>query len=475
MSFIEWLTALNSTVNGWVWGLWMAAVIVGVGLILSIRTGFVQFRKFGYVMKNTLGKIFQKRTAGKGEVTPFQALTTALAATVGTGNIAGVTGAVIAGGPGAVFWLWISGLIGMCTKFSEVVLAVKYRQRNASGDWVGGPMYYITNGLGKNWKWLAVLFSMFGALAALGIGCATQIQSIATAANSAIQAFIPGASEVSGTISLVLGILVAILAALVLWGGVKRIGKVTEKLVPFMAVVYIIGALAVIIANIGSLGDVFVRIFESAFSPNAAIGGAVGITFRTMVTKGIGRGVFSNEAGLGSAAIAHAATSEKNPVKQGIYGVCEVFLDTIVICTLTAVVILISGMDVAFGTTGGASDAIAAFSSVLGAKFGGIIIAVGLALFATSTIFAWSLYGTRCIEYLTGGRSKVILRIYQCIFIAMIVIGSTMSLSIVWDMSDTFNGLMAIPNLIALLLLSGVVAKETKKYFSGTIKKASKK
>ena len=459
--------------NGWVWGLWMAAAIVGVGFILCIRTGFVQFRKFGYVMKNTLGKMFKKSTAGKGEVTPFQALTTALASTVGTGNIVGVTGAVIAGGPGAVFWLWVSGLIGMCTKFSEVVLAVKFRERNASGDWVGGPMYYITNGLGKRWKWLAILFSLFGALAALGIGCATQMNSIASSINTAIQAFVPEAEGAQKAISLILGLTMAFLAALVLWGGVKRIGRVTEKLVPFMAVIYIVSALIIIIVNIESIGAVFASIFKSAFTPNAAIGGAIGISFRTMVTKGIGRGVFSNEAGLGSAAIAHAATSEKNPVKQGIYGVLEVFIDTIVICTLTALVLLISGVDMPYGGAGGATNTISAFASVFGQKLGSIIVALGLSLFASSTIFGWSLYGTRCIEYLSGGKNTAI-RIYQAIFIAMIVAGSSMSLALVWDMSDTFNGLMAIPNLIALLLLSGVVAKETKKFFSESVKSASK-
>jgi len=469
MNFVEWIEKANGTLNGWVWGLWMAAVIVGVGFLLSIRTGFVQFRRFGFVMKNTLGKMFSRRKAGKGEVTPFQALTTALAATVGTGNIVGVTGAVLVGGPGTVFWLWISGLIGMCTKYAEVVLSIKYRQRNKNGDWVGGPMYYIRNGLGQNWKWLAVLFAVFGTIASFGIGCVAQIQSIASAFNTAVQAFIPSAAASENVINIAVGLTVAVLAALVLLGGVKRIGTVTERLVPFMAVVYIMGALVVIFANVDKLGPAFVSIFESAFSPNAVIGAAAGITFKTVVTKGIGRGVFSNEAGLGSAGIAHAASSESNPVRQGVYGICEVFLDTIVICTLTSLVILVGGRDLVFGAPGGAKEAIAAFSSELGPRAGSLLIAVGLTLFASSTIFTWSLYGTRCIEYLTGADRhdrRAVTRIYQLLFVATIIAGSTMDLKLVWDLSDTFNGLMAIPNLLALLLLSGVVAGETKKFFS---------
>lgn len=465
MDFVRWAEEINSAVNGWVWSLWTAGAILLVGVILSFRTGFIQFQKFGYIMRSTIGSIFSKRRAGSGEVTPFQAMTTALAGTVGTGNIVGVTGAVIAGGPGVVFWLWVSGFIGMCTKFSEVVLSVKYRERNADGDWVGGPMYYIKNGLGKGWNWLGSAFCVFGVLASFGIGCAAQMQAITSSMNSAIQAFEPAAAAVSGKISLTVGIVIAGLTAIILLGGVKRIGRVNEKLVPFMAAVYIAAAMVVIIANAEKLGGVLSGIFAGAFEPSAVVGGAAGITFKTVVTKGVGRGVFSNEAGLGSAGIAHAASSEKNPVRQGLYGVCEVFVDTIVICTVTALAILLGCRDIAFGTAAGAAEAIEAFSGVLGPKVGSMIIAAGLTLFASSTIFSWSLYGTRCVEFLVGSERKTPVRLYKVLFVAMTVCGSVMGNSFAWNLSETFNGLMAMPNLIALLLLSGTVGRETKLFF----------
>ena len=456
---------INSAINGFVWGPVMLVLLVGTGLYLSISTGFVQFRRFGYAMKNTIGKVFHKAEAGHGEITPFQAVTTALAATVGTGNIAGVTGAIVLGGPGAVFWMWISALVGMCTKYAEVLLAVKYRERNENGEWVGGPMYYIKNGLGKHFKWLGTVFAVLGAIAAFGIGNISQINSIADSVNQVAQAFNPAAVDAKSTIALVTGIVIAIFVGLVVIGGVKRIGQVTEKLVPFMAAIYIVCAVIVVIAHAGAIPAVFGMIFKGAFNPSAVVGGAAGITIRLAMTKGVGRGVFSNEAGLGSAPIAHASTSERDPVKQGLYGIFEVFMDTIVICTLTALVVLCSGVAEGHwgeGALAGATTTIAGFSTVFGQKFGATLLALGLLLFATSTILGWSLYGTRCIEYLFGHKA---VKPYQLLFVIVIVLGAVADLTLVWDISDTLNGLMAIPNLIGLLLLSPVVIKVTKDYF----------
>ena len=363
--------------------------------------------------------------------------------------------------------MWISARFGMVTKFSEVTLAVKYRERNEKGDWCGGPMYYIKNGLGANWKWLGVIFSVFGALAAFGIGNISQINSIASSVKSVAVAFNENAAQFDKIICLITGIVVAVFVALVLIGGVKRIGQVTEKLVPGMAAVYIICALIVVIVNAGQIPGVFAAIFKGAFNPSAVVGGAVGISMKLAITKGVGRGVFSNEAGLGSAPIAHAATSEKDPVKQGLYGIFEVFMDTIVICTLTSLVVLCSG--VATGNYGnndlaGVPTAVAGFATVFGDKLGSIILAVGLLLFATSTILGWALYGTRCAEFLFGSK---IIRPYEVVFCLVCIAGAVADLRLVWDISDTLNGLMAIPNLIAVLLLSPVVIKLTKEHFVG--------
>jgi len=462
---MELITKINDAVNGFVWGPVMLVLLVGTGIFLSVGTGFVQFRRFGYAMKNTLGRIFEKTKAGDGEITPFQAVSTALAATVGTGNIVGVTTAIIMGGPGAVFWMWIAALAGMCTKYAEVLLAVKYRERNEKGDWVGGPMYYIKNGLGKNFKWLGAIFAVLGAIAAFGIGNIAQINSIATSVKDVAIAFNPGAADAGGTIALITGIVVALFVGVVVIGGVKRIGQVTEKLVPFMAVIYIICAIIVVIAHAGNIGHVFGMIFQGAFNPGAVVGGIAGFTILNAMTKGVARGVFSNEAGLGSAPIAHAATSEREPVKQAIYGIFEVFMDTIVICTLTALVVLCSGAaDGQWGVkaAASASTTIAGFSTVFGQKFGSTLLAVALLLFATSTILGWALYGSRCMEYLFG--TKALLP-YHIAFVIVIVLGATMDLKLVWDISDTLNGLMAFPNLVGLLLLSPVVVKTTKDYF----------
>lgn len=464
---MDLIAQINSFINGIVWGPPMLILLVGAGILLTLRTKGVQFRKFGYAMKNTLGKIFTKHEAGEGEITPFQAMTTALAGTVGTGNIAGIVTAVTLGGPGTIFWLWITALIGMCTKYSEVLLAVKFRERNAKGEWVGGPMYYIKNGLGDSWKWLGALFCIFGSLAAFGIGNAVQVGNITSSINTVIVAFDPEFSGQS-TVNTVLGVLLVILVGIVLLGGIKRLGTVTEKLVPFMAVVYIIACLIVIIFNIDTLGGVLRDIFVGAFTPSGVTGGAVG-SMMMAITWGVKRGVFSNEAGLGSAPIAHATTSETNPVKQGLYGIFEVFMDTIVICTLTGFTLMCGlrglGVDITYGIQGDTSLMAQALGSVFGDKGGAIIIAVGLALFAFSTILGWALYGTRCVEFLFGHKA---VKAYQIIFVAIVFVGATMELSLAWDIADTLNGLMAIPNLIGVIALSGVVVKETKRHFNNT-------
>ena len=467
MSFADIVAA----VDDFAWGPVMLVLLVGTGLYLSIRSGFIQFTKFGYTMRNTIGKMFKKQDAGKGEVTPFQALTTALAATVGTGNIAGVTGAIFIGGPGAVFWLWISALVGMVTKYSEVVLAVKYRERNEQGDWVGGPMYYIRNGLGKNWVWLAYVFAFFGMIASFGIGNTTQVDSMATAISTAIGAF-GGNVDGNTALRITIGVIVAVITAVVIIGGIKRIGTVTEKLVPFMAVVYIVSALIVVFGNIGQIGVVLGAIFKGAFSPRAIAGGALGVGIMTTIQKGIARGVFSNEAGLGSAPIAHAATSETNPVKQGVYGIFEVFMDSIVICTLTALALLMGlagqvGIDgIEWGVGHGSEMVIQAFSGIFGGRIAGVIIALGLTCFALSTVLSWSLYGARCCEFLFGRAAKTATLVYKILFCVVLVIGSMLGLDIVWNIGDALNGLMAIPNLIALLALSGTVIAITKEHFA---------
>ena len=435
---MELIVKVNSFLNGIVMGWPGMILLVGTGVYYTIRCGGVQFKWFGYIMKTTIGKIFEKKEAGEGSVTPFQAVCTALAATVGTGNIAGVTGAIALGGPGAVFW--------MC---------------NDKGDWVGGPMYYIKNGLGKNWVWLGTLFSLFGMLAAFGIGNMTQINSIVTSISGTINSFTP--INVNAA-NLIIGIIVAAFCALVLLGGLKRIGQVTEKLVPFMAVIYIVSALIIFFAHIGNIGNVLRGIFVGAFTPSAVLGGAVGITISAAIKRGVGRGVFSNEAGLGSAPIAHAAADNDSAVHQGCFGVFEVFADTIVICTLTAFAVLMSGTPIEYGQAAGAPLTIAAFSTTFG-RAGGVIISIGLTLFATSTILSWCLYGTRCAEFLF--KSTKVIKPYQIIFCLVIILGAVTELSLVWDIADTLNGLMAIPNLVGLLGLSPIVIKLTREYFNG--------
>ncbi len=448
---------VNNAVNGFIWGVPAMVCIVGAGILLSCRTRFVQFRRFGYAMKATVGKLFKKSEAGQGALTPFQAVCTALSATVGTGNIAGVAGAIAIGGPGAVFWMWISALLGMCTKFAEVTLAVNFRERNAHGDWVGGPMYYIKNGLHKRWHFLAALYAVFGVIAVFGTGNATQVNTITAAVNTALLNYNIIGKDATGTVALIIGIVIAVVVALVLLGGVKRIGKVSEKLVPFMALLYIVLGLGVVVLSFDRLPAVFASIFRGAFNPSAVTGGVVGSLFVSL-QKGVSRGIFSNEAGLGTGSIAHATSDVKDPVEQGVFGIFEVFVDTIVICTLTALVILCSGTPIAYGEAAGAELTISGFTFVYG-NWVSIFTAIAMCCFAFSTILGWGLYGARCIEYL--GSEKLI-KPFMVLYALVSIVGATMDLGLMWSIADTFNGLMAIPNLLALFLLSGTVAKLVK-------------
>lgn len=434
--------------------------IIGVGLYLSVGLRFLQIRKFPYAIRVTIGRIFRKRDASDGAMTPFQAVCTALAATVGTGNIAGVAGAIAIGGPGAVFWMWISAVLGMCTKFSEVTLAVHFRETNKNGDLVGGPMYYIKNGLGPKWHWLAVLFSTFGVLTVFGTGNATQVNTITTAINSALENYQLINDQSKPVVCLVIGIVLAALVGLVLLGGVKRIGTVSEKLVPFMALLYILLALGVVLLHANRIPLVFTMIFEGAFNPQAVTGGIIG-SFFTSMKRGVSRGIFSNEAGLGTGSIAHACADTKKPVKQGFFGIFEVFTDTIVICTLTALVILCSGVPVHYGQAAGAELTISGFTSTYG-SWVSIFTAVSMCCFAFSTIIGWGLYGARCIEFIFDEK---IIKPFMVAYSLVAILGATVDLGLLWSIADTFNGLMAIPNLIGVFLLSGTVFRLTKEYF----------
>ena len=459
---IETISSINQVVNDFIWGVPAMVCIIGVGILLSVRTNFIQIRKFPYAIKTTVGRMFKKKEAGDGAMTPFQAVCTALAGTVGTGNIAGVAGAIAIGGPGAVFWMWCSAVLGMCTKFAEVTLAVHFRQRNQDGDWVGGPMYYIQNGLGKHWQFLAVLYSLFGALTVFGTGNATQVNTIVTAIDSAVVQFVHLSDAFVSNMNLIIGILVAMLVAMVLLGGVKRIGSVSEKLVPFMAVFYVVLSIGVVVLNYTRLPYVFTSIFEGAFCPEAFTGGVIGSLFVSM-KKGVSRGIFSNEAGLGTGSIAHACADTRKPVKQGMFGIFEVFADTIVICTLTAMVILCSGTPVAYGQAAGAELTIAGFTSTYGGG-ASLFTAVALCCFAFTTIIGWGLYGSRFAAFLF--KTDKIIKPFFVVYSFVAILGATLDLGLLWGIADTFNGLMSIPNLIALLLLSGTVADLTKQYFS---------
>ncbi|MBR0342635.1 MAG: sodium:alanine symporter family protein [Oscillospiraceae bacterium] len=458
---MEAIDRINDFVNSIVWGWPTMILLVGTGIFLTICLRGIQFRHLGECIRNTIQK--RSGSAGTGAVTPFQAFATALAGTVGTGNIVGCSGAIIAGGPGAVFWLWISGLFGMATKYSEVLLAIRYRKKNEHGERVGGPMFYIEEGLGKKWKWLAVFFAFAGACAAFGIGCLSQVSSVVSAIRMSINAFAPLSAEAEKTVALVVGICTAVVLALVIIGGLKRIGKFAANVSPFMSIIYLIFALVVIIVNIGSIGTVLKSILVGAFTPRAVLGAAIGISMKQAMSSGIGRGLFSNEAGQGSAPIAHAGTEEDVPAKQGMTGVFEVFFDTIVICTITCLAVLMSGVPVEYVTGDKNVLPIIAFSSIFGDKLGSVCVAVSLVLFAFTTMVSWSLYGVRCFEYLL--KTDKYSMFYRLLFVLVVAYGATVPLGLAYRISDTLNGLMAIPNIIALLALSKVIIEETKKEF----------
>lgn len=450
----EKIASINSVVNSFIWGVPAMICIIGVGILLTVRTRCIQVRKFGVAMKNTIGKIFDKTQARDGSMSHFQAVCTALAGTVGTGNIAGVAGTIALGGPGAIFWMWCSAFLGMCTKFSEVTLAIHFREKNKNGEYVGGPMYYIKNGLSKKWHFLAVFYAVFGVLTVFGTGNATQVNTIVSSVNTALINFNILKGEPNSNVNLIFGIFIAALVAMVLLGGIKRIGQVSEKLVPFMAVLYVILALGVIILNIQRVPGVFAQIVSGAFTPRAATGGIIGSMFLSM-KKGVSRGIFSNEAGLGTGSIAHACADTDNAVHQGMFGIFEVFMDTIVICTLTGLVILLAAPNISYGQAAGAELTISGFTATYGGWVS-LLTAIAMCCFAFSTIIGWGLYGSRCIEFL-GGEKFV--RPFLVVYSFVSIVGATMNLGLLWDISDTFNGLMAVPNLIALLMLSGHVKK----------------
>ena len=470
--FLKMVESVNGKVNGFVWGIPMLVLLVGTGVLMTCLTGWFQVSHFRYWLRHTIGAIFKNKhvTAHTDKedrsISQFQSLCTALAATIGTGNIAGVASAIASGGPGAIFWMWLVAIFGMMTNYSENVLGIYYRRKNEAGEWSGGAMYYLKDGLGgfrgckTLGKILAFAFSVFCVIASFGIGNMGQINSIATNMYSAFR--IP---------NWVTGILLMGVAALVVVGGLKRIAAVTEKLVPVMALVYVVGALVLVILNAQNVGPAFASIFKGAFAMKAVGGGIVGSGVKAAVTWGMKRGVFSNEAGLGSSVMVHSNSNVKEPVVQGMWGIFEVFADTLVVCTLTALAVLTSGLvDLNTGalltTTEKTAMVAEAFSLKFGA-FGSGFIAIATLLFAFSTVLGWSHYGTKAFEYLFGTKATIG---YRIAFVAFILVGATMQLDLAWDLSDTFNGLMAIPNLVGVVALSGQVRKITKNYIARKMK-----
>ena len=458
---LETIASINSTLNNFIWGPVMLVLLVGTGVYLTVKNHWLQIRYFGFIMKSTVGSLFHKSDAKKdsGNLSPFQAVTTALAGTVGTGNIAGVTGAIFLGGPGAIFWMWVSAFFGMCTKYAEIALALHYRCTDETGAYRGGPMYYIEKGMGKNWKWLASLFALMAGFATFGTGNLAQSSEISGAM-----------SGLFGMDPRVTGLLLVVLSALVILGGSNRIGSVTSYMVPFMSLFYVGAGLLVIALRIEQVPAAFASILTSAFSLRAVGGGAMGYGIILAMRQGFARGVFSNEAGLGSAPMAHASSSAQEPAEQAMWGVFEVF-NTILICTITALTILLSGIDLGEAALAGYASngeaAITAFNAILPGSMGGVIIQVSLVFFSFSTILSWSYYGERCWYYLTNG-NKVVTTLYKLFYIGLCFFGATGSSSLMWNIADTLNGMMAIPNLIALLSLSGVVIRITNQYFGLT-------
>ena len=487
-TFLNWLKTVNDAVNGAVWGLPGLILLIGTGILLTVGTKVFQVFHVGHWWKNTIAGVFKKNSnatkkTDKKTISQFQALCAALAATVGTGNIAGVAAAIVTGGPGAVFWMWVAAFFGMMTNFSENLLGIYYRRKNADGEWSGGPMYYLRDGLGKRYgkKWLspvskvlAVLFCCFAILASFGIGNMAQINKIVLNMDAA---FFQNASLGSipsteiNVIHLIIGVCLLIIGALIIIGGLQRIARVAEIVVPFMAVAYCIGALIIFCINIGQVGPMFASIFKFAFTPTAVLGGGIGVLIKKTMTQGFKRGVFSNEAGLGSSVLVHSSSNVKEPVKQGMWGIFEVFFDTFVVCTMTAVVVLSTGyINLATGAPVGDLNGDTLVSQAFGQYFGAPgtwFVAIAMLFFAFTTVLGWSQYGTKAVEYLFG-RTGV--KIYKVIFVVMIVSGAIMEGGLAWDLSDTFNGLMMIPNLIGVVALLPLVLKVTKNYVDRKIK-----
>jgi len=484
--FLTALEQINGDINTFVWTTLGLVLLLFTGILTTVLTKFFQVSHIGLWWKNTIGSLFHKDVIGhskdKASISPFQALCTALAATIGVGNIAGVAAAICIGGAGAVFWMWIAAFFGMMTNYSENVLGIYYRRRNADGEWSGGAMYYLRDGLGAFkgcktiGKVLAVLFSIFTLLASFGIGAMGQINKIVVNIESAfpIKALVDiSLYEGVTAYSVVIGVILVIIAALIVLGGLKRIAAFAEKIVPFMVVLFVAGSLVIIGVNYAQIGAAFKAIFTQAFSPIAVAGGVTGSIIKTVMVQGFKRGVFSNEAGLGSSVMVHSNSNVKEPVKQGMWGIFEVFADTMVVCTMTALVVLTSGVfDIAapIGTnTNDATMVAEAFNSVfsfgnIGSKF----IAIAILLFAFTTVLGWDHYGTKAWEYLFGTKTT---KVYKVIHLVMIMCGALMTSSLAWDISDTFNGLMMIPNLIGVIVLSGLVCKITKNYIDRHIRK----
>lgn len=472
----ETIAKINDAINNVVWGTPALFLLIGTGILMTILTKFFQFIHFGHTMKETIGSMFKKKDILKSEdknsISQFQALCTALSATIGTGNIAGIAYAITMGGPGAVFWMWLAAIVGMMTNYSENVLGIFYRRRNKKGEWCGGAMYYLQDGLGSKkhcktlGRVLAMLFSIFAIFASFGIGNMGQVVSIKESVNNVVKF-----TSNDKTNGIIIGAIIMVMAALVIIGGLNRIAKANERIVPFMAIFYIIGAVVIIGMNMNKVGDAFGAIFSHAFSFKAAAGGVGGALIKQAMTWGFKRGVFSNEAGLGSSVMVHSASNVKEPVTQGLWGIFEVFFDTIIVCTLTALVILTTGVvDLSTGASiSGATKlglATEAFTYSFG-TFGGIFIAIGVTLFAFSTVLGWSYYGTKAWEYLFGTKSTMI---YKVVFIAMVLGGSVLNADLAINLSDTFNGLMAIPNLIGVIALAGTVKKITDNYIKRRLK-----
>lgn len=482
--FLTSLTEINKVINDFVWNKSGVFILVGAGILMTVLTRFFQVIHIKTWVKHTIGSLFNKKThdkSGHGSVSQFQAVCTALAATIGTGNIAGVATAIAMGGPGAVFWMWVAAFFGMMTTFAENVLGIYYRRRNEKGEWSGGAMYYLKDGLGKYkgcktiGNVLAVLFACFTILASFGIGNIGQIRQIT---NNIESAFLGGGEQfgfIFGNIkltSLIIGLILTVVAALVIFGGLKRIAATSEKIVPFMAILYILGSIIIVCFNIDKLGGIIASIFRYAFTTPAFLGGSIGALVSKVITEGCKRGVFSNEAGLGSSVMVNSASSTKEPVVQGMWGIFQVFVDTIIVCSVTAMVVLSSGAinvetgERIVGSADPSTFVAQAFGNVFG-KPGEMFIAVCILMFAFTTVLGWSHYGTKAVEYLMGVKAG---KAYKVIFIPLIVAGAVMSSTLAWDISDTFNGLMMIPNLIGVIALSPVVIKITKNFIERKIK-----